>query len=181
MRVTGEEDHMPAITPYLNVAGECWVHATVHETTDAAARSSKALAEVRIDGNTVGRLTPKLSGDMSPTVQFLAGRGEMTCVHAIIKGNSLRAEVVLYALRAHELPAGWFTGLGTPVLAPEILERASVIQDEALVRPVDDETLPPPLICRWVLSRGRAKRRPGWVLGRRFCDRIRSTRWRACQ
>jgi hypothetical protein len=90
IQVTGEEDHMPAITPYLNVAGECWVHATVHEITEAGARASKALAEVRIDGNTVGRLTPKLSGDMLPTVQFLAGRGEMTCVHAIVKGNSLR-------------------------------------------------------------------------------------------
>jgi hypothetical protein len=145
IRVTGEEGHMAAISPYLNVAGECWVHATVHETTDAAARSSKALAEVRIDGNTVGRLTPKLSGDMLPAVQFLAGRGEITCVHAIVKGNSLKAEVVLYALRAHELPAGWFTGLGTPVLAPEGLERESVIQDAALLRPADDETLPAPL------------------------------------
>jgi hypothetical protein len=37
------------------------------------------------------------------------------------------------------------------------------------------------LICRWSCQGGRAKRRPGWVLGRRFCDRIRSTRWRACQ
>lgn len=152
IQVTGEEDHMPAITPYLNVAGECWVHATIHETIEVGPRSSKALAEVRVDGNTVGRLTPKLSGDMLPTVQFLAGRGEMTCVHAIVKGNSLKAEVVLYSLRAQELPAGWFTGLGTPLPPPNASQRSpddAEVQpsgvDEALVRPVDGETPPPPL------------------------------------
>jgi hypothetical protein len=145
IRVTGEEGHMAAISPYLNVAGECWVHATVHETTEAGARSTKTLAEVRIDGNTVGRLTPKLSADMLPTVQFLGGRGETTCVCAIVKGNSLKADVVLYSMRANELPAGWFAALGTPVVAPEGLERESVIQDAALLRPADDEMAPLPL------------------------------------
>lgn len=150
IRVTGEEGHMAAISPYLNVAGECWVHATVHETTDVAARSSKTLAEVRIDGNTVGRLTPKLAADMLPTVQFLAVRGETTCVCASVKGNSLKADVVLYSLRANELPAGWFTGLGTPVLAPKGDQQSaddpgSGGEDEALGRPVDGEIPRPPL------------------------------------
>jgi hypothetical protein len=145
IQVTGEEDHMAAISPYLNLEGECWVHATIHEITVAGPRSSKTLAEVRLDGDTVGRLTPKLSGDMLPTVQFLTGRGETTRVCAIVKGNALKADVVLYSLRANELPAGWFTGLSSPVLATEGPERQLVSEDEALVRPADGESAPPPL------------------------------------
>ena len=37
------------------------------------------------------------------------------------------------------------------------------------------------LICRGLLSRGQGEAAPGWLLGRRFCDRIRLTRWRACR
>lgn len=142
IQVSGEEDHMPEISPYLNSAGECWVHATLHEITEVGPRSSKTLAEVRIDGNRVGRLTPKLSGDMLPTVRFLAGRGETTSVCAIVKGNSLKADVVLYSMRANELPAGWFTGLSSPVLAPEALELQSASQDEGSVPTVDGEKAP---------------------------------------
>lgn len=115
IQVTGEEKHMPAIAPYLNSYGECWVHATLHEIIEQGPRSSKTLAEVRIDGKPVGRLTPKLSGDMLPAVRYLGERGQTTGVRAIVKGNQLKAEVVLYTLRAYELPADWFTALpGTP-------------------------------------------------------------------
>jgi hypothetical protein len=37
------------------------------------------------------------------------------------------------------------------------------------------------LICSAVLSRGQGEAAPGWLLGRRFCDRIRLTSWRACR
>jgi hypothetical protein len=109
IQVAGEENHMPAILPYLNSDGECWVHATVHQIVEEGSRSSKTLAEVRIDGKPVGRLTPKMSSDLLPAVSYLAELGQTTCVRAIVKGNRLKAEVVLYALRAHELPADWFS------------------------------------------------------------------------
>jgi hypothetical protein len=88
---------------------------------------------------------------MLPTVQFLAGRGEMTCVRAIVKGNLLKAEVVLYALRAHELPADWFTRIGNPVLAQigpqstDSFETQTVNEEVTARRPVNSETPPPPL------------------------------------
>jgi collagen type III alpha len=119
IQVTGEENHLPAILQYLNSDGECWIHATLHQVVEEGSRSSKTLAEVRIDGNTVGRLTPKMSSDLLPAVSYLAELGQATCVRAIVKGNRLKAEVVLYALRAHELPADWFNALavvqGVPV------------------------------------------------------------------
>jgi hypothetical protein len=110
IQVTGEENHMAAISPYLNANGECWVHATLHEVVEQSARTSKRLAEVRIDGEPVGRLTPKMSGDMLPAITYLADRGVKTCVRAVVKGNRLKAEVVLYALRASELPSDWMQG-----------------------------------------------------------------------
>ena len=65
IHVTGEENHMAAISPYLNANGECWVHATLHEVVEQSARTSKRLAEVRIDGEPVGRLTPMLAPSVS--------------------------------------------------------------------------------------------------------------------
>lgn len=129
IQVTGEENHMPAILPYLNSAGECWIHATLHQIVEEGTRSGKILAEVRIDGNTVGRLTPKMSSDVLPAVSYLAELGQTTCVHAIVKGNRLKAEVVLYTLRAHELPADWFSAPMLAQDAPNANERASTPSD----------------------------------------------------
>jgi len=100
---------MPAIQPYLNYDGECWIHATLHEIVEEGPRASRTLAEVRIGVKTVGRLTPKMSSDLLPVVSYLAELGKTTCVRAIVKGNRLKAEVVLYTLRAHELSADWFS------------------------------------------------------------------------
>ncbi len=127
IQVTGEESHMSAISPYLNAHGECWVHATLHEVVEQSARTSKRLAEVRIDGDPVGRLTPKMSGDMLPAVTYLADRGVKTCVKAVVKGNRLKAEVVLYALRASELPSDWMQGA---YLAPSDRPAESVTQGD---------------------------------------------------
>jgi hypothetical protein len=118
IQVTGEEDHRSATAPYLNPHGECWIYATLHEIVEQGPRTSKALAEVRIDGNPVGRLTPKMSADMLPVVNHLAEGGQATCVRAIVKGNQLKAEVVLYALRAHELPADWLASIADSQNAP---------------------------------------------------------------
>jgi hypothetical protein len=117
LQVTGEEANMNAISPHLRPAGECWVYATLRETLDEGPRVSKRLAEVRIDGRTVGRLSPKMSGDVLPAVQFLAERGLTTTVRAVVKGNRLRAEVVAYAARAHQLPAEWFDAVPAPALS----------------------------------------------------------------
>jgi hypothetical protein len=115
IRVAEPEGHgQNAVAPYLTPEGECWVYATVHEIVEEGPRSTKHIAEIRIDGTVAGRLTPKMSSDMLPAAQFLAAHGLSTCVRAVVKGNQLKTELVLYTSRAHELPPEWFDALPVP-------------------------------------------------------------------
>lgn len=111
IQVTGEENYRGTTAKYLTPEGECWVHATVHEATDESGRTPKPYVEVRIDDQPVGRLTPKMSSDLAPAIQFLRDRGQACAVRAIVKGNQLKAEVVLYSKRSHELDQAWFASL----------------------------------------------------------------------
>jgi collagen type III alpha len=65
------------------------------------------LVEVRIDGVRAGQLTPKMSGELLPAVRHLAAQGNVAGARAIVKGNRIKTEVVLYVARAHELPHSW--------------------------------------------------------------------------
>lgn len=133
IQVTGEEDHMARLVPLLSPSGEGWIHATVHEVVEQGPRSSRTLAEVRIDGAVIGKLSPKMSTELLPVVHHLAARGALTACRAILKGNSLGADVVLYAARANELPQEWLDAppvLGKP---PQI---TAVAADDAVDRPV---------------------------------------------
>jgi len=118
IQVTGEENHPEATSRYLTPHGECWVHATLQEAVDESGRTPKPFVEVRIDGQTAGRLTPKMSGDLEPAIRFLRDRGQACAVRAIVKGNQLKAEVVLYTKRAHELDQAWFDSLPQPTDEP---------------------------------------------------------------
>ncbi|MBM2621049.1 HIRAN domain-containing protein [Actinoplanes sp. LDG1-06] len=118
IQVTGEEKHLADLTPYLRPEGECWVHATLHEITEQTARTTKALVEVRLDGARVGQLSPKMSGDLLPAIHHLAEQGVTTLVRAIVKGNRIKAEVVLYCARAHELPESWLGARAEVVVVP---------------------------------------------------------------
>lgn len=111
IRVSAGDGAAEATNRYLCPEGECWVHATLHEVVEQGPRSSRQLAEVRIDGQPIGRLTPKMSGDMLPAVQYLDARGIGTAVRAIVNGNQLKCEVIVHAARASELPPEWFTAL----------------------------------------------------------------------
>ena len=124
IHVSTVDNYAEATRPYLCPAGECWVYATVHEVVDQGPRTSKQLAEVRIDRRVVGRLTPKMSTDLLPAVQFLAARGFATGVRAIVKGNQLKSEVILYVTRAGELSQQWVDALPTGT-APTDSEPAS--------------------------------------------------------
>ncbi|WP_250002910.1 HIRAN domain-containing protein [Actinoplanes sp. M2I2] len=115
IQVAGEEKHLAELTPYLRPEGECWVHATLHEITEQTARTSKALVEVRLDGVRVGQLSPKMSSELLPAVHHLAELGSTTAVRARVKGNRIKTEVVLYVVRAHELPESWL-GERVPVV-----------------------------------------------------------------
>ena len=115
IQVNGEENHREAIAPFLARDGDCWVIATLHRSERDGTRAVKSLAEVRIDGAKVGVLTPKMSSENLPAVDFLAEQGAVAAVRARIKGNRIKAEVVLYCCRAHEISEDWFS---RPVCAP---------------------------------------------------------------
>jgi hypothetical protein len=107
IQVTGEEEHLPTLMPLLSPAGECWIHATLHEVMEQTARTAKTLVEVRVDGGVVGRLTPKMSGELLPVIRHLAERGTQAVARAILKGNSVKADVVLYVARANQISQEW--------------------------------------------------------------------------
>lgn len=114
IQVTGEDRHLTAIMPWLRPEGECWVHVTLHEMTEQLARSSRTVVEVRIDDARVGQLTPKMSGELLAVIRHLGEGGQLTAGRAIVKGNRIKAEVVLYVARAHELPDSWLSGVAAP-------------------------------------------------------------------
>jgi hypothetical protein len=78
--------------------------------TEQLARSSRTVVEVRIDDARVGRLTPKMSGELLAAIRHINTNGLTTGARAIVKGNRIKAEVVLHVARAHELPDSWLTG-----------------------------------------------------------------------
>lgn len=146
IQVTGEENYRANLAPWLNAHGEAWVHATLQPVVESTARTSKTLVEVFIDGRAVGRLTPKMSQDLLPAVEYLAERGLATCVRAIVKGNALKADVVLHTARAGELGPEWFaqveqtTGVSATRPVQHVAQAETVgVPDEAPSPP----TLPP--------------------------------------
>lgn len=107
IQVNGEELHLANLAPWLTSSGGAWVYATVASISEVGPRSSKTFAEISIDGSPVGRLTPKMSGELLPAVDHFRAAGAVTCVRAIVRGNSLKCDVTLYCERAGELDQRW--------------------------------------------------------------------------
>ncbi|GGK92863.1 hypothetical protein Sme01_59490 [Sphaerisporangium melleum] len=107
IQVSGEEHHLAEIRPLLRPEGESYAYVTLHEVSDSSGRTVKQLVEVRLDGNRVGQLTPKMSGELLPAIRHLDGIGYLAASRAKLKGNHLKAEVTLHCVRAHELPNDW--------------------------------------------------------------------------
>ncbi len=148
IQVFGEEKHMATLTPLLSSAGECWIHTTLHEVVEQSARSVKTLVEVRVDGNVVGRLSPAMSEQMLPIVRFLAERRVLTVARAILKGNTLKAEVVLRAARASQIPQSWLDapplpGMPEPVMPAQVTP-ATAVDTYTTAGPPPAPVVPPP-------------------------------------
>jgi hypothetical protein len=111
IQVTGEEKHLDALLPWLRPEGECWVHVTLHEVPEQSARSTRELIEVFLDDAPVGRLSPRMSGELLPAVRHLASYGRLTVARAMVRGNRIKVEGVLHAARAHELPESWLAAI----------------------------------------------------------------------
>ena len=92
---------------YVNANGECWAYATLHVIEGGSAKAPRELVELRIDGSRVGQLTPASSAHYVPTIKALSAVGTSTAAQVIVKGNTIKVEVVLYAARAHDLGDAW--------------------------------------------------------------------------
>ncbi|WP_433362104.1 HIRAN domain-containing protein [Actinoplanes sp. CA-142083] len=164
IQVTGEEHHLDALLPFLRPEGECWVHATLHEVVEQTARTSKVVVEVRLDGARVGKLSPRMSGELLPAIQHLAGQGRATVTRALVKGNRIKTEVTLYALRAHELPHSWL-GPASPISPAAPVAVASVIAAVTVSPPArpHQPIPPPPTGVRFAVPPGWPQPPPGWA------------------
>lgn len=107
IQVSGEAENMDVLVPRLHPAGDSWLYVTLHRMTAEGPRARKDFVEVRVDGTRVGQLSPKMSSELLPAIDHLTRRGLGTAARALLKGNSIKAEVVIHAARAHELPEEW--------------------------------------------------------------------------
>lgn len=107
IQVTGEESYLSTLAPLAGEHGESWIYVTLHELVKQLARSTRTLVEVRVDGAPAGCLTPKMSGELLPAIRHFTEQGLLTAARAMVKGNRLKADVVLYTARSGELPAEW--------------------------------------------------------------------------
>lgn len=107
LQVRKEENHQDMLRRYVTRQGQCWAYGTLHAITEQTARASKDLVEVRIDDQRVGDLTPAMSAEYLPVIGALAERERVPAVRLIVKGNQVKAEVVLHAQKAHQLDASW--------------------------------------------------------------------------
>lgn len=141
LQVHGEENYLENLRPYTNEHGEGWVHATLHHVEEQLKTTSRTVVELRIDAEPIGHLTPAMSKNYLPVIHHLELQGITTTARAIVKGNSLTAEAVLHAAKAHELDSHWLsenaTSVGDPPQtsseAPASQLAASVIAQDSSV------------------------------------------------
>ncbi|MGV9601667.1 HIRAN domain-containing protein [Streptosporangium sandarakinum] len=168
IQVSGEEHHLAEIKPLLRAEGESYAYATLHEVNDSSGRAVKQIVEVRLDGNRVGQLTPKMSGELLPAIRHLDGMGYLAAARAKLKGNHLKAEVTLYCVRAHELPHDWPGPIGHALPNVQTVQRSGALTggDSLPVGPTVVEfhaPIPPrPTRIRFVVPPGWPPAPEGW-------------------
>lgn len=100
--------HLDRLSTIPGPEGAHWAYATLHEVTEQLPRSTRAVVEVRVDGERIGKFTPKMSADFAPAVRFLADRGQRTAARLLVTGNRAAVTATVYAVRAHQLDDTWF-------------------------------------------------------------------------
>lgn len=168
IQVTGEEKHLDTLAPLLRPEGECWAYTTVHEVVEQPTRTSRSIVEVRIDGGRVGQLTPKMSSELLPAIRHLAEQCIHTAARAVVKGNRIKTEVVLYAARAHELPESWLRTAvpATPATAssaPASGEPSPGLDVASAASRTHGAIPPPPTGIRFAVPPDWPQPPPGWM------------------
>jgi hypothetical protein len=67
----------------------------------------RSLVEVRLDGQRVGVLTRAMSDQVRDLVAYVAECGCVPVARAVVKGSTLRADVVVYVARTVDVGQRW--------------------------------------------------------------------------
>jgi collagen type III alpha len=119
IQVQKEEEHQDVLRPFLRPQGEAWAYATLHVFRDENTRSPKDMVEVRLDGRRAGQLTPAMSAEFVPIIRQLEHAGRVTAAKVVVKGNQIKADVVLYAAKTGQLDATWIAA-NLPATPPTV-------------------------------------------------------------
>lgn len=122
IQVTGEEDHLNELSALLEGKPEVLVAATLHKIVPTRA-NAKTYVEVRIHDEPVGRLTPTMSGHLLPIIQACTEEHLLVVCRAVVKGNNIKADVVLNATKAGDLSHDW---IAQNVAAPDDYEPSAI-------------------------------------------------------
>lgn len=107
VQVTGEENYLDELVALLEGEQEVPVVAELYRLEKVSARSTKTVVGVRIYGDEVGNLTPTMSAHFLPLIEACEEEGVAVCCRAVVKGNQLKADVVLDAQKAGSLSNDW--------------------------------------------------------------------------
>lgn len=122
LQVTGEEEHFEHLFDYLPQSGRAAVILTLHPIERRLKNGdTRHIAEVRLDGERVGQLTPGSSAHFLPTIERIDADGYTLGVWATLTGNELSAELKIHGTKAAEVPGEW---LREPTPAPSLIAPA---------------------------------------------------------
>jgi hypothetical protein len=111
MQVTGEDQHLDVLGPYAARA-ERPLAATLHTIHEMRPRSAYEAVEVRLDGERVGVLSKVQSENMLPLVKHVEARAKVAVARATVRGNKLKADVVLFVAKSQDVDPAWIDSLG---------------------------------------------------------------------
>lgn len=108
VQVSGEDQHMDVLGAYV-ADQDRYLAVTLHMVEELKSERSTPYraVEVRLADRRVGVLTKAMSEKVADIVDFVSQRGRIPVCRAVLKGSPLRAELVLYVAKSHEVTRRW--------------------------------------------------------------------------
>ena len=140
-QVTKESEHTDYLADFVPMSGLGQILVSLH-LFEAGKTKKWDGVEIRLDGERVGELSKVSSEKFAPIVRHFDSQGLTVMSRATISGSSIAAEIVLVAVRAHEIAEDLLETDETKPL-PRLVPYQPVPQDYETVpryQPEDDET-----------------------------------------
>lgn len=128
IQVTGEESFHALLWGWLQPRARWPVIVTLHDEP-AARTTTSPRVEVRLFGETVGRLTPASSAHLLPVVHALGAGGRLLACNAEVRGNDLKVDIALDVAKASDLPQEWLNAHLRALPSRPTAEPASEVDD----------------------------------------------------